>query len=487
MPQGYRIDQDLGRVYEQPPVSADDLTRIRGIETREAVALNRLGIYFFAQIANWRFREISVAAKELGISAASIVSERWAEQAENLCRPAEPVSNHALPASFIRTVSLLVCALFLGCLVVYWIGLRQDQPLPGVLSADITSLRVPTESRLLSIHVTPGDEVFSNEKLLTIEKTEHLAIIENQRRRVELLRQQLQQSEAQASLDLEWRTRELDEELAEVRIRANLIQEVKRQDAEPLRAASLLPSSSIRTANSLFQPVSQSRTTLQQATSGPEKLNSILFFSGSSDATTVGSSSEVLQVPEYRLRPRAISSTDGGTRASFINVESRTVEARLRQLEDLRERLPEQVRRAAGVESLRLQHDEESRKLADMDALSREVAVLSPAYGTIGQIRYREGDTMSSGEIMLKILHSDRRYIQVYVPTRQIADVHPGSIAEVTFPGDQKYLGSVTNVPLLVDSQSTDGDVLASVRVEPIDKLWPSLPVGSHVDVRIKN
>ena len=41
---GYRIDHQLGAVYDHSPSSADDLTAIRGIDTREAVILNRLGV-----------------------------------------------------------------------------------------------------------------------------------------------------------------------------------------------------------------------------------------------------------------------------------------------------------------------------------------------------------------------------------------------------------------------------------------------------------
>lgn len=483
MPQGYRFDRDLGPVFDYSPSGSDDLTQICGIETREAVALNHLGIYFFAQIAAWRQREINVIAHELGISPRVIVSERWVEQAQEIHQPLTlgpgPSETHTLPASWIRTLSLLVCAFFLGCLLVYWAGMRASQPMQGVLSADITSLRVPTESRLLAVHVSPGDEVFTNEKLLTIEKTQHLAIITNQEQRVEQLERQLQQAEAQAELDLQWRTRELEEELAEMRVRASLIQEFQRQDAEPLRSAQ--HGSPTANDGAPFQQVSRSRS---QQVPAAAQVNSLLFISGESNTSTINSSPKLIPAPATRLRPTAVSSS-GSTPDTGQRVESRSVELRLQQLEDLKVSLPQQVRKAAGVESLRTQHAAEARKLAELNALSRDVAVLSPAYGTVGQVRYREGDTMSSGEIMLKILHTDRRYVQVYVPTTQIADIQPGDSVDLIFPGKQKYRGKVGNVPLLIESQSIADEGLASVRVEPVDKLWPSLPIGSRIDVVI--
>ncbi len=168
---GYRIDRLFGVVYDHSPSGADDLTAIRGIDTREAVILNRLGVYFYSQIALWAHPEISAFSGELGMSASTLVDEQWIEQAQTICRPRPvgPSSASAhLPATAIRTVSLLACALIVWCVLVYWLSLQSRQPLRGVIAADITSLRVPAESRLLAVHVQAGDEVFSGDQLLTL-------------------------------------------------------------------------------------------------------------------------------------------------------------------------------------------------------------------------------------------------------------------------------------------------------------------------------
>ncbi len=227
LPHGYRIDHKLGTVYDHAPSGADDLTMICGVDTREAVILNRLGVYFLAQVALWQRREAAIFADELGMSLSTLLEEQWIEQAQRICRPQPPTpSNHSrhLPASIVRTVSLLGCAMLVGCLVVYWLSMQSNQPLRGVLSADITSLRVPAESRMLESFVKAGDEIFSGDKLMTLEKTEHIAMIRLQEQRVRELERQLQQAEAQAALDLAWRSRELDRELSDVRTRAHLIQ-----------------------------------------------------------------------------------------------------------------------------------------------------------------------------------------------------------------------------------------------------------------------
>ena len=74
---GYRVDPVLGEVYREIPSNADDLTHISGIGTREAVALNRMGVYFFHQIARWQDRQIAAFASELGMVESMIAEKKW--------------------------------------------------------------------------------------------------------------------------------------------------------------------------------------------------------------------------------------------------------------------------------------------------------------------------------------------------------------------------------------------------------------------------
>lgn len=506
LPHGYRIDRRMGVVYDHAPAAADDLTAIRGIGTREAVMLNRLGVYYHAQIALWQPAEIVAFADEAGMNVSTLLEDQWAEQARLLCRPrpSGPTSMAPhLPASMVRTVSLLACAMLVGCLVVYWLSMRSNAPLRGVLSADITSIRVPAESKLLAASVEPGQEVFSGDTLLTLEKTEHLAMIDLQERRVLELGQQLEQAEAQAALDLAWRTRELDRELADVRTRAHLIQEVKRSSPEPFRSAALQPISadSLRSAPQTRQIRVQtvSRRGTSQGLSGARRSPNSLLFIGASGESMVG-----LATPDHLERPRPLPDASQAappgaappgaapiTLASepkpeeMLSIEAQTVERRLARLEELRGTLPDQVRRAAGVEGIRVQYDEAAQRLKEMKTLSRDIAVLCPAYGKVGQVRYKPGDTMSAGEIMLKILHSDRRYVVLNVPTRRVNEIQPGMFVDLVFPGNEYYRGRVSNLPMLAETTLSGGQSLVTVRVEPTGRLWPEIPIGSQIDVLI--
>ena len=129
LPRGYRMDRRLGPVYEQTPAGADDLTLIRGVGTREAVILNRLGVYFFAQVALWEHREVCVFADEVGRPASGLSQEQWVEQAQVLCRP-QPAKPQNLagyrPAPLVRTMSLICCALLVESLERLALGFAAD-------------------------------------------------------------------------------------------------------------------------------------------------------------------------------------------------------------------------------------------------------------------------------------------------------------------------------------------------------------------------
>ncbi len=290
LPKGFRVDRNLGVVYDHAPSSADDLTIISGIESREAVSLNQLGVYFVAQISLWRHHEVAAYASELDLSVSQITDERWVEQARSLSLVVHREHEHtSLPASAIRTIGLLTCALLIGFLAVYVIGHRGGTPLHGVLSADITAIRVPAASRLITSHVKPGDEVFSGEPLLTLEKNEHLSLIADQKRRVDELNLELQKAEAKAALELQWRMGEVERELFNVKTQLQVVREEKKlPENADTRRAEVTPDHS----HTRMSPVSS--TKVRQALRPAPRAGSILFFSGTTDKNTLAATEEGL-------------------------------------------------------------------------------------------------------------------------------------------------------------------------------------------------
>lgn len=487
LPPGYRTDSRLGPVYEANQPDADDLTVIHGIETREAVGLNHLGIYYYDQIAAWSDQHVTAVADTLGMSAAAIFRHRWIEQACALIAPPLPTDSRtdsrvstprqieSLPASGSRTVTLLVCALLTGCFIVSWLNRQTHQPLPGTLAAEITSLRVPADSRLLATYVSAGDEVFTGETMLTLEKSEHLEMLAQQAQLVQSLERELRKAESQASIELKWRNQEIEHQVSETRTRAQLFQTL-----QPI-TTSMSATPTATSISSLMKTIAHSG---RPERPGVDLANSLLFISGASGNSNLSS-----RTAQRKLAPVNETDTDDMPQTpadNLLHLEVQKVTARLQQLEQMRNQLPGQVRLAAGVESLRARYQQASSRLTRMQELSRETAVLCPGYGTIGRVRYRVGDRMAKGEVMLKIQHTDRRYLLVHAPADQLAELQPGLNVRVHFAEHDECQGVVANLPGVADKSVSNGRALTTVRIEPTGRCWPDVPIGSMAKVLVQ-
>ena len=61
--------------------------------------------------------------------------------------------------------------------------------------------------------------------------------------------------------------------------------------------------------------------------------------------------------------------------------------------------------------------------------------------------------------------------------------MRPGQEVALRFPGNEEFTGQVVDVPMVVDMTGQTGDTLAAIRIEPVGRLWPNVPVGSQIDV----
>ncbi|MEM1296665.1 MAG: hypothetical protein AAGH89_14955, partial [Verrucomicrobiota bacterium] len=78
-----RIDPLLGVVYDDPPVTSDDLTRIDGIEMDLEGDLNDLGVHRLEQSANWSPKNADDFSRRLHLGE-QIENEDWVSQARHL-------------------------------------------------------------------------------------------------------------------------------------------------------------------------------------------------------------------------------------------------------------------------------------------------------------------------------------------------------------------------------------------------------------------
>jgi multidrug resistance efflux pump len=577
LPRGFRTDPRLGIVFDEPPCHSDDLTVIPGVETRQAVTLNQVGVYCLGQIALWKSGQVAAFAEELRIAPQEIVSRRWVETAAEVLIPMVPLKSGSgsLPASILRSFALLCCAVTLGFLAVCIVGLRGSSVAPGILSADITTVRVPVDGVLQKSLVNPGDEVYSDTPLFVLHRAGCEQKLKDYQAQLVHLKHNLERARARASLEVAWRSQDVERQIADAHSRMHsgdpersmrksrtaALPEEPFSVSEPLdREASseavqvsrdqipgdqgMVPDPVVTGDSS--QSVALEPNAVAQATPG------MMFFSGRTGrvtqwkgsprppATAVrdepalkhtkGSDSEppkvALSVParaaslsEVAESEQALESADsadpslrqfvpgqddpansledemvvpGMPSSSPSELNSRNVisgeawgdqKEWIRKLEEMRDSLPEQVDRASGVRQLEAEISELSAKISEVMNAAPEITVSSPVHGIVGDLQCHVGDSVNGGAALVRLLHNEDRFIIAHVPARRISAFREGSEVQVLFPDSVVCRGKVSVVPVLAEQSSDGSDGLASVRIDPIGRLWPSVPIGTRIDV----
>jgi len=486
------MDRQFGVLFDHTPSYTDDLSRIEGIRAFEASLLNQKGLYCFGQIALWRHREMNNFASELQVPLARMIDEAWVPQARELCRQQMQPVRSGFPGAFFRTLTVIVCSLLAGVFVVWLIGKGKNQPLIGVLSADITSIQVPVSSKLSEVHVRAGDEVFSGQPLVTLENTQQRAQVEECQKRLHDAERELKRLEAQATLEVEWRRRDLDNDIAGVRDHLALLESPAFRGKSGSRSAAVRPRGIPATQASVR---SSSPTRLAASGSGE-----ILFFSSENKAATEGAAMapdthtasstkstgpiQLVAVPVEDLSQSAapvVSSNAPGV--APVSEEAEKLRTELTRLEEVRSGLHSKVEDALGVTAAKECCAEFAEQLQSLRSGSSEISLSSPVYGIVGQVRGRCGDQLQSSEVVLRILHTDRRSVLVHLPTQRVHEMSVGKEVELLFPGNQAFRGQVVEVPLMAEMSSEDRESRTIVRIEPVGKIWPAVPIGCQIEV----
>jgi multidrug resistance efflux pump len=477
LPAGYQMDRQYGLIYDRVPARTDDLTRISGLNEREASLLNNQGVFCFGQIALWRHREQVRFAEELQIPFSRIVDEGWVSQARELSRERRSALSGFAAGSF-RTLTTLLCALLIGVLFVWLLANRQNAPVSGILTADVTQVRLPANVLVQHVHVRPGDEVFTGQKLLTAENSTLLADRIRQQKLVRDAERAVQRLEARALLERESRRAELA--AATVRLQA----ELKRQRGGRNLARS------------------------GAASGGSE----ILFFSASSKAAPVAATA----APVQRVEVRPLGSADSGLRiltaanpavtagpgrdgsantakansdtavaASGVNDGSGNdpLQSELSRLEALQKNLEQHIAAAVGLTQAREVLLEAAEELQRLQTTETELLISAPSYGLVGTVSAEVGDQLTSGNTVVRILHPDRRSVVVQLPGSRLPELSVGEEVEVHFPGARGYSGRVVSISPMTVVEAGSDETRVAVKIEPAGRIWPMMPVGCEVQV----
>ncbi|MFP6763476.1 MAG: HlyD family efflux transporter periplasmic adaptor subunit, partial [Planctomycetaceae bacterium] len=163
-------------------------------------------------------------------------------------------------------------------------------------------------------------------------------------------------------------------------------------------------------------------------------------------------------------------------------------ERRLKTLEQSQKLTIQTAEAAVGLTALREQLQVARADQSAVEALPFEHEVNAPGFGMTGLIRHQCGDTVEQGDVLVEVFDRDDEFILVDFPSRKAPQLHPGTRIQLVFPGPEKREGKIEDVPPQVTSPAGREQIESqiAVRIIPVGRVWPTLPVGTTVYASFK-
>jgi biotin carboxyl carrier protein len=365
------------------------------------------------------------------------------------------------PAPTLRTAVILLTAVAASFGLTGWIDATHSTSFTGYLRAQTTSV-LATQDAVLQKQLAETGSV--------VEESQPIAMLQNgrlperlvvQQREVARLRTELAQREAQAAVELAWRSKEIDDDILQTRLKsAGLLRDHFAQQVREMA----------------WQDFIKQHDALADASSGDEVVKSLIYSS---------------RVPDETRIRAMLQHDDAQNAAEAHTVQLKLCEQRLTELDALKTQLPGEIERAAGVDVVTARLTQAVEELSQLEAEAETIELTATAWGTVGMFQKQIGDRVQKGDVLVELLDEDRRHLEVHVPSRHVVDFAAGMEVMLLFPGGERRWGKVHSVPpqTIRSPRKTIGknglDALVTIRVDPIEKLWPSLPIGSAIEVKI--
>lgn len=352
---------------------------------------------------------------------------------------------------YVRLVVFGGAALLAGIACAGWLDGRQIESLPGTLQSQSVTITADRPCRLAEILVHPGDDVLVGAPLVRLTDPVLAARIAQQRQELATRQAEIAKAEAAAEVELGWRRRELQTEEFETRMKLAALQNdrLNRQVEQIAWREHLAESPDWTGASStdaFLRPI-----TLSTATAGIERLQAVL----KEDAAALAAESLTAQVA--------------------------LCEQRLKDLAALQERLQASLRLSAGVEVAERRAAAAEAELNALLEQESQLTIASPGVGVVGLLLKQPGDQLAAGEPLLELLDDAQRTVGVPVPSTQLGRFREGQTVTLLFPGHALREGILGPIP----PQAIEGNAISELplQIHPSGKLWPTVPIGTRVEV----
>ena len=358
-----------------------------------------------------------------------------------------------LPAPPLRMIAFAIFALWSGLGLTEWMEESSLSRWTGTLQTETRVIKAPFDSRIEEIAMTSGDSICQGDLLIRLNAGSLETEIAAKERELRHQRLRLSQATALADVELSWRLKEIDDDI----------------HVTKLKSAELLKEKYA----SEFQNVAWTR----YLTQGDGELagSQILPFLYE------------LPLPD-EARIRAMLQQEAAHNAAEVfSAQVELCDEHLKELVSLKSSLPERVRNARGIPLIEAEIEQAQQELETLEIQFQLATLPSPTYGIVGTFRKKANQNVVAGEPIVEILDRRQQYLELVVPSRNLAFLEKGKEVILRFPGlKDKRGGVLAEIPPQAKSVSDDGESLIALKVLPAGKSWPELPFGTSIDVSIE-
>ncbi len=368
---------------------------------------------------------------------------------------AEDVSATDAPTSPMRLLCVGVLALGLGLGAARWLEQGGQRAVSGFVQVRTTFVTAERRCRILHHQQPIGERVTIGDPLVSFADAELEQRVLTAQQHVETLVRELEQAEATAKLELARSEQSLDDRICQIQLQAADYRQ-SQQESELRRSL-------------LADRLAGHQTAMWDT--GESLLKSFVL-------NEPWPRSERLQTA-LQLESCAHQST-------LLTTNIEICETRLASLRSWKSTLPTQIRESCGVSLTSLRLEQAQQELQRLTSQQESLVVMSPAVGQVGVFSSRPGDVLEPGDPIVELLDDSQRYLAAEVPSTRIHEFKPGRTVTLMFPGQERRQGRVSRVAPQAQPRTgadRNADPLVSVDIEQAGRLWPTVPIGTKIEV----
>lgn len=362
-----------------------------------------------------------------------------------------------------RLLPLAALALFAGLGAASWISRVGEIKLTGYLRVEQSVVYAPRAGKVESLAVRTGEAVKPNQLLMRMIDDSLNREISTKGRELRSLEAALEQCRAKAEVELSLQMKCVDEELHRTRL----------QSAEYLRehyAASF--------QHVTWRNVNKDALTGRWLAVAPDGIGEPERIFSSVLPEPVVAQDEVKLLARMRQEEARNS-------AEVKKAQADLCDHHIHELEKLRQGLPEKIRKAAGVDVAEARVALATEQLNSLNQQKQELTVSAPGYGIVGSFEKQPSDPVACGEPLVSVFDREHPFVEVDVPSTEVNRLQISQKVTLEFAGEER-VGRIETISPQARQRSEGDEAWIAVRLRPSGRLWPELPIGSAVTVRLK-